>query len=163
VTTPTQRSHLHSLMGYLLYHRAQVHYPTGDVRTETIHALATMDELEQRVGRPGGLTIDCSQSVTMLCHVAGLSDPNGHGYRDDGYTGTLLAHLPHYTNPKAAMVGALVVFGPGTGKHVAMVYTPGSNPVCWSHGQESDPKLYPLSALRAALPAPVTFLSIAGL
>ena len=151
-------------MDYLLAHRGQVHYPPHDVRTETIHHVRSLADVHELVNRTQGLTIDCSQAVTMLLLSVGCKNPNGAN--TDGYTGTLLANLKHYSDGRRAMVGALVVFGPGTGHHVAMVHTPDpvhGNPLLWSQGQESDPRLIYLSQEQAFQPWPHTFLSIAKL
>lgn len=162
-TTAKQRRELATAMDFLVAHEPHVHYPPGDRRTGSVYAIKTLQTLERRVLAPQGLTLDCSQSVELLCHVAGLQDPNGLGYRSDGYTGTLLDHLPHYRGPKGASVGALVVFGPGTGEHVCMVRHPGEDPILFSHGQERGPVYIRLSVERRYHRAPVTFLSIAGL
>ena len=79
--------------------------------------------------------------------------------------GTMLAHLPHYSDARAALTGALAVFGPGTGDHVAMVHTPDpqvGNPLLGSHGRPGF-DLVRLHDLAAALRPPVTMLSIAAL
>src|SRR5205807_987286 len=74
---------------------------------------------------------------------SGLHDPNGpkFNYNGFGYTGTLLdGPCPHYFEPGRAKVGALVVFGPGTGEHAAMVLEPDPrNPLLFSHGGERGP------------------------
>jgi len=75
----------------------------------------------------------------------------------------MLQHLPHYFNPRNADVGALVVFGPGTGHHVCQVHEPGADPWLFSHGQESDPCFIRLSEMRAGQPSPATFLAISKL
>lgn len=147
-------------MAYLLDHEADIHY--AQVRPmRTVH-LSESQAVHSLQHGPG-LTMDCSESVTCLCKWAGLHDPNGLGYSGRGYTGTLLDHLPHYSKPAGAEVGALVVFGPGTGDHVAMVMEPGTDPVLWSHGEEHGPRRVPLSIERAVHRPPVTFLSIASL
>jgi hypothetical protein len=165
VATAAQRSHLHALMDLLLRHEPQVHYPPHDVRgpadARTFHL--SEQELEHVLASGGGVTMDCSEAVTELCRWAGLRDPNGLGYRYAGYTGTLLAHLPHYADPRAAYVGAIVVFGPGSGQHAAMVYERGADPLLWSHGCEGGPLLVRLSEERRLHSPPVTFLSIAQL
>lgn len=162
-TSPMQRERLAQAMDYLYAHAGKVHYPSHDVRTEQIHGIASMAELRDAVQGPHGLTMDCSQSVELLCHVAGISDPDGYDYRKDGYTGTLLATLPHYHTPGGANVGAIVIFGPGTGEHAAMVRHPGHDPILFSHGQEAGPFYLPLSQERVFHSPPVTFLSIADL
>lgn len=121
------------------------------------------EQMDELVTTGRGVTMDCSEAVTCLCKWAGLHDPNGNGYNGQGYTGTLLAHLPHYSDPAAAMVGALVVFGPGTGEHVVMVMEPGADPLLFSHGSEAGPVPIRLSAERRGHHPPVTFLSIAHL
>jgi len=168
MTTPAQRSKLHAAMLWTLAHAAQIHYPPNDVRHNNHVAgpISNLAQLQQAVLAPAALTIDCSQGVTVLCHAAGLTDPNGLGYSYDGYTGTLLEHLPHYSNPADAYVGAIVVFGPGTGEHAAMVLTPDpvhGNPLLWSHGDEAGPGKTLLHTEASFHAPPVTMLSIAGL
>lgn len=111
----------------------------------------------------GSITMDCSESVTLMARLAGLADPNGNGYNGLGFTGTMLAHLPHYADPKAADVGALCVYGPDNGDHVTMVKEPGPDPLMFSHGKPGDPELVRFSVVKAALRPPQTFLSIARL
>ncbi len=143
-------------MGYLLAHKAQVHYPPHDVRTRRASEIQTETELRHAV-TTGSFMFDCSQTVEILCVVAGLHWPRS---MVNGYTGTMLAGLPHYTRPQNAMVGALCVVGPGTGEHVWMVTTPGEDPLLWGNGSESGP-----SELRWSQEPrrPRTFLSIAAL
>jgi hypothetical protein len=148
-------------MDYAVTHRGQIHYPPGDRRIETVHTIRSVADIHARVMRPHGWTVDCSQFAIALLLAVGLHVPE-----PDGYTGTLLDHLPRYTDPRKAMTGALAVFGPGTGHHVAMVHTPdphGGNPLLCSQGQEADPRLIHLSLEAAWQPHPVTMLSIAHL
>lgn len=160
MATPAQRQHLGALMRYLLTKEPLIHYaqrrPMGTIHYSESQVVRLLDH-------GGGITMDCSEAVTCLCKWAGLRDPNGFGYNGYGFTGTLLANLRHYTNPELAMVGALVVYGPGTGHHVSMVLTPGADPLLWSHGREAGPHKIRLSAQRLQQPGPVTFLSIARL
>ncbi len=109
------------------------------------------------------ITMDCSESCTLLCRLAGLADPNGLNYNGNGFTGTMLANLKHYSNPAAADVGALVVFGPGEGDHVCMVRKKGRDPLLFSHGTERGPFFVHFSDERKAHRPPVTFLSVAKL
>lgn len=162
-----QRQHLHALIELLHARRGQLDYPPHDVRgpadTRTFHlseqqALALLEH-------GGRLMADCSEMVTELLRWVGCGDPNGLHYRYAGYTGTMLAHLPQYTDARKAGLGALCVFGPGTGDHVSMVYEPdphGGNPLLASHGRPG----FDLIRLRdeaAWHRPPVTFLSIAHL
>ena len=93
---------------------------------------------------------DCSGSTTGCFYAAGLPDPNGRDYDGSGFTGTLRARLPELAGVEACKTGDFIVYGHGTGSHVVMVYEPGRDPLCFSHGQESGPKLYRHSAENAA-------------
>jgi hypothetical protein len=126
-----------STMHRLVTQSARVHYPLHDVRTRTIFGIATLVQLEQELAA-NRLTIDCSQAVTLIAHVAGAKDPNGGGFRADGFTGTLLRGCAEISRSQARS-GDLCVFGPGTGHHVVMVIQPGPDPLLFSHGQENDP------------------------
>lgn len=165
MATEAQRAHLHVLMTRLVAYEHAVHYPPHDIRgpadARTFHL--SEQELEHVLRAGGGVTMDCSEAVTELCKWAGLRDPNGLAYRYAGYTGTLLAHLPHFSDPADAYTGGLVVYGPGTGDHVSMVYDRGRDPLLWSHGREGGPELIHLSQQRVRHRAPVTFLSVAHL
>jgi hypothetical protein len=145
------------LMRLLLAEAPRVHYPPGDRRTMTICGIATRAQLADALD--DGLTVDCSQAVTLIAHVAGAQDPNGAGYAADGYTGTLLRgsdHIPH----ESAKCGDLRVFGGGTGHHVAMVMAPGSDPLLFSHGAERGPVAILESAETRSQPAGGTFLRL---
>lgn len=111
-------------------HQPSIHYSEGADRSEWLN-------------RPPGtlpMTTDCSGFVTACYKWSGLPDPNGLGYRELGYTGTLLQRAKVITDRlDTAKPGDLIVYGPGTGAHVVMVVQAGSNPLCVSHGQEGDP------------------------
>ena len=153
------------LMDLLLHYEPQVNYPLHDIRGPKDAATfrLTESQLITKLHNNGHIMFDCSQAVTQICRWAGLDDPNGLGYRWPGYTGTLLAHLRHYSKPEGAAVGALVVYGPSTGEHVSMVYEPGADPLLWSHGFDGGPVLIRLSKQRAMHRPPVTFLNISRL
>jgi hypothetical protein len=144
------------MMGYLLARKGQVHYPRNDVRTHRASEIQNESELRESV-IAGHFVYDCSQTVEILCVCAGLHWPRA---MVNGYTGTMLAHLPHYSNPAAAGLGALCVVGPGTGEHVWMVAAHGTDPLLWGNGSESGPDeiRYSQESRR-----PRTFLSIAHL
>ena len=63
----------------------------------------------------------------------------------------------------SAAIGALVVFGPGTGEHVCQVRHPGKNPTLYGHGADRSSHFVSLSVESTYHDAPVRFLSIAGL
>ena len=165
MTTKAERQHLHELMQLLVDHEPQVHYPRHDVRGPDDAATFKLTEaqLRAKLKAGGSIMFDCSQAVTQLCKWTGLDDPNGLGYKWPGYTGTLLQHLAHYSDPAGAGIGAIVVYGPGTGEHASMVFEHGSDPLLWSHGFEGGPQLIRLSAQRRYHRAPVTFLNVSRL
>ena len=164
-----ERHRLHGLMNLLVMHRHQLDYPLDDVRGAKDAATFALDH-DQAVAhlKAGGrLMFDCSGAITCVYKwTPPLHDPNGLGYQHEGYTGTMLAHLPHYSDGKRARVGAIVIFGPATGVHGAMVLEPDpthGDPVLFSHGAEQATGPIRLSVLRKGLPSPVTFLNVAGL
>lgn len=160
VATTAQRDHLQAAMHFLLAHTALIHY--AQVRPmRTAHLYEQQAATLFRQGH--GLTMDCSESCTLLCRWAGLQDPNGLGYDGSGFTGTMLGHLTHYTDPEGAGVGALCVYGPGSGEHVAMVLKPGPDPLMFSHGSESGPLTVRWSVEKVAHKPPATFLDVSAL
>lgn len=161
MATTAQRAHLHALMLWTVAHEPRIHY--AQVRPMRTRGLAEQQIADRFADAEGTLTLDCSEAVTLLCRLAGLRDPNGRGYDGSGYTGTLLEHLPHYTQATRADTGALVVYGPGSGDHVSMVCEPGRDPLLWSHGSDRGPVLVRLSEQRREHRPPVVFLSIARL
>lgn len=165
MATKPQRAHLAALMDWLVEHEPLIHYPPHDVRgkLDAVTFLLLEQQIANRFGRRDGIQGDCSQTVQHICHMAGLADPCGHDYARAGFTGDLLAHLPHYDSSRAAEVGAIVVFGPGTGDHAVMVRKPGRDPIVFSHGQEAGPIFTTLSVQAAAHRAPTRFLSVAHL
>jgi hypothetical protein len=156
---------MHDLMTLLLEHEPQVNYPLHDIRGPKDAATFRLTEagLRSKLKLGGHIMFDCSQAVTQICKWAGLDDPNGLKYAWPGYTGTLLAHLRHYNDPKGAAIGAIVVYGPATGEHASMVYEPGPDPLLWSHGFDGGPVLIRFSRQRAMHRAPATFLNISRL
>lgn len=161
MATSVQRLQLARLMDLLVREKVRVHYRQARrMQTRRIHSLHL---LQQTLYDANGITMDCSESVTMLCHIVGLDDPNGFDYDGHGFTGTLLHHLPHYTDPRKAKVGALVVFGPGSGDHVCMVRRSGADPTLFSHGSERGPIWIKLSDEKRFQRPPTVFLSIAKL
>ena len=114
-------------------HTADIHYTETAARDDWL-----------RTSPVGKLPLwtDCSGFATFCYRQAGLSDPNGLGYKTLGYTGTLLDYAAHHgqiLGVEHARPGDLIVYGPGTGEHVAVVVKAGSDPLTVSHGQESEP------------------------
>jgi cell wall-associated NlpC family hydrolase len=90
------------------------------------------------------LATDCSGFATLCYYLAGAPDPNGLGYIGQGYTGSLLRHLPHVA-PGRARPGDIVVWGAYPGHHCAVVLEAGEDPLLASHGSERGPVELPLS------------------
>lgn len=85
------------------------------------------------------VTADCSASCTFWYWLTGRKDPNGLQFDHQGYTGTLLSHNQHIPIEKVQR-NDLVVYGPGTGWHVAIVVeVHGKDILTVSFGQQGDP------------------------
>jgi len=163
--TRADRQRIHDIAHTLIAHVAQLDYPRDDVRgaADSETWKLTLAQAEARLKRGDHLCFDCSQSVTQIFKWAGVKDPNGLAYRYAGYTGTMIAHLPHYSDARDARTGALVVFGPGTGEHVAMVLEPDphhGNPLLFSHGATHLAGPIRFSVERRYHHQPATFLSV---
>ena len=107
------------------------------------HAHFTYSEGPERmeaVHKPYQLPIisDCSSWVTSCYSWAGAPDPNGMNYNGTGYTGTLLNHGIQIPLSQV-QPGDVIVYGPGTGLHTAIVVEPGADPLTVSMGQNGDP------------------------
>ncbi len=140
MATALQRQHIKGLLLWFIQNEPLLGYSQGPRRMELTRL--TEQEIAGTFKRGGKFFADCSGFATAVCKLAGLADPNGLGYNGSGFTGTLLKNLPHYTDPAAANVGALVVYShPGipSGDHVATVLGPGADPWLCSHGQEKGP------------------------
>jgi hypothetical protein len=131
------RARCAELAQLLIANEPKIHYPLHDKRTMTIHQIDTMPKLHT-VMDPGKLSLDCSQTVTLVAHLAGAKDPNGADFTADGFTGTLVGHCA-VIPLEQVKPGDLVVYGPGTGEHVCMVIEPGLDPLLLSHGQDKGP------------------------
>lgn len=159
MATTAQRNHLHALAYSLQPFAAQLDYPPGDQRTTRDGQWWAMSEqTAEHVLKGGGrLQADCSEFCAWLLKCAGLWHWNG-----PGYTGSHLDTItPHYTDGAEALLGALVVFGGGTGHHEAMVmaHDPKGDPLCVSHGRPGLDFLR-VSQIAAYQPPGVTYLSI---
>ena len=147
----------------------RIHYK--ELRPMRTKRIIGIGELVAALDAPGGVAMDCSESVTLLLKLAGCGDPSGFGFNGAGDTQTMLDNqrLSHYTIPARADIGALLVLGPSgdlSEQHVCMVRRPGPNPLLFSHGGPdfNDPPHYVrLSDEAAAHKPPATFLNVASL
>jgi hypothetical protein len=81
-------------------------------------------------------TTDCSGFVTLMASWSGNPDPNGNSFDGQGYTGTMLDHLPHIPL-RETWRGDLAVSGAYPGVHVVALLVGGSresNPPVVSQG-----------------------------
>ena len=90
---------------------------------------------------------DCSAWATCCYKWAGAPDPSGLNF-EGGYTGTLLGHDEHvaqlwnhnqHLDIADVQPADLVIYGPGTGWHVAIVIEVSQDSLTVSMGQQGDP------------------------
>jgi hypothetical protein len=93
---------------------------------------------------------DCSSGVTALYSWGGAKDPNELGFGGDPWTGTLVAR-GRLISASSARSCDVVIFGPDTGWHAALVLEVTPDPVLWSMGEEGDPRIYRASVVAAAV------------
>jgi hypothetical protein len=154
-------------MDFFHAHASHLLYPSGDVRTARDNECWHWSEqtTEHVLNSGGYWQGDCSEFCPTILRFAGLWKWSTPGATSSHVSGM----FPIYENPKAAGVGALVVFGPGGGHHEAIVHTPdprNGNPLLASHGSPGYHlvRLRDLAASQAASGHPgVRFLSIAHL
>jgi hypothetical protein len=104
------------------------------------------------------LNTDCSGFSTLCYAWAGAPDPNGGNFTGTMFTGTLLQNMKRIP-PAAVQPGDLVVWGAGTGHHVALVLEAGPDPLLCSHGQEKGPFAIRFSVESKFQPHEVSWLS----
>jgi hypothetical protein len=164
---PQDRLNLHATMQLLLEHEPLVDYPFHDVRGPLDAATWALSaaQMKQRLAKGQHLQMDCSAGVACVYKWSGMQNPSGkYAVGWPGTTGTLLEARPHYSDPTKARVGAIVIFGPGTGEHAALVMDDAGSrdPWLWSHGFNGGPIRIRLSVERKFHNQPVTFLNVSG-
>jgi len=93
------------------------------------------------------INTDCSGSCTLWAFLANGNDPNGLNFDHEGYTGTFLSHEQHLAlwvknaqGVEQVQPGDYVVYGPGTGEHVAIIVSVNGNDILTvSHGEQGGP------------------------
>ena len=167
MATTAQREHVVKVLDELYVYRARLLYPAGDQRTNRDGVSWRLSESQCFALLKGGgyAQWDCSEFCPWVLKCAWL-----WRWLQPGYTGSHLELLPiHYHDARGAEPGALVIFGPGTGHHEAIVHTADpvhGNPILHSHGRPGDDRvtLLDLAASQAAEGFPgYVFLSIAHL
>jgi hypothetical protein len=160
--TQTQRNHMVRLAQLLNKYAPDVDYAqVRPMRTRTLTQSRLTTDLEHVIP----VTMDCSESCTLISRLAGLRDPNGLQYDGEGYTGDMLSHLPHFTDANELHMGTFIVFGAFPGEHVVMVTTPATdNPEVYSHGSHANHAIWDLATERSYhVGQPLTFLAIEDL
>ncbi len=166
--TAADRKRLHTIMNVLIKHAAQLDYPNKDVRTKLDAETFAMTWTEAQAHLKAGkrLMFDCSGAIECIFKWGKVKDPSGYSFKVQGYTGSMLAHLPHYADGKRARVGAIVIFGPATGEHGAVVLEAdkaGGDPLLFSHGFRGATGPIKLHREARFHDPPVTFLDVSGL
>lgn len=156
--TSEQRQEMGRIMDLLVRYEPKVHY--AQIRPMPTRTIKNVKHLESLLKSPAGIKMDCSESVTLICRLAGLKDPNGRNYDGYGNTETLYANLPHYYNGANASCGALFDLHI---EHVCMVRKHSVDPVLFSHGQEVGPIWIRASIEKQYHRPPYTYLNISGL
>lgn len=87
---------------------------------------------------------DCSTFVTWCYWMAGAPDPNQANYDGWGFTGSLLQHGQHIGLAQV-IPGDVIVYGPGSGWHTAVIVEGGADPMTISMGEQGDPSLVRVS------------------
>lgn len=170
MVTQTQRDELAVVLDCLHDHREKTHYPpviNGVIRRQLAVSelgIKSLADLIKILDSEDGLVVDCSQMVIVSLAAVGIHVPH-----PDGFTGTLLSDLkPHYTDARGAYIGAVAIYGEGTGHHATITRHRDihqGNPVQFSHGGNGAFASRYISLLTEAAnqPHPVTMLSIANL
>lgn len=145
--TPTTRERIVTWARWGVTNEPRIHY-TEDKRRD--------DWLITSPHQTLPLSTDCSGFATLCYCLAGAPDPNGLAYKTLGYTGTMLDHGRQVERPQP---GDLVVYGGGTGHHVAVVVEAGADPLTVSHGQEAGPLYIRVSEEAKYQPAGIRYLT----
>lgn len=171
MATTAQRKHVRTVLDFFHAHAGYLLYPPNDVRTAFDNECWSWSEhtTETMLAQGHYWQGDCSEFVAYVWKCVGLWRWPGPGYTGSDLQIWAANHWPTYTNAKLAYPGAGVIFGPGTGHHMAIVHTAdhkNGNPLLDSHGRPGldRVRLKDLQAEQTASGHPgVRFLSIAHL
>jgi hypothetical protein len=138
--TDTERDRVVAEAEWLRSHGNQIGYD----QNRPFH-LYGRTEIQGRFDVGEGISGDCFWYVCQCFYLAGLKDPGGNSFNGLGNTETVLQTLrSQYTDPAAALPGALVVFGadlPLGDQHVCLVVEAGEDPILDSHGAPNVKRL----------------------
>ncbi len=147
---------------FLNQHKAQLGYSEGADRMEGERM--TWAQLQSLLEGHGEFEGDCSSTVTEILRWAGYADPNGQGYDGEGYTGTIMDHLPEIPQAQIAL-GSIGIYGKAPGVHAIMALEgyKGDATSIWSHGAPQG-AISTLGYLNSGfVGVPLTWYSIDGL
>jgi len=134
-----RRLHVVGAAHFVVHYKRYFEYSEGDDRMDYLTKNAKPFQIDPTIHT------DCSGSFRLLYFWAGAPDPFGSDYKDpEGYTGTIIER-GHEISRSEARGGDAVVFGPGTGEHVATIIEGGANPVTMSFG-DNPPGFYTVDA-----------------
>lgn len=160
---PEQRRLLATYMDLLVRRRDKVGY--RQLRPMATHAIDNWGRLFGLLEH--GFAVDCSESIVLAYHMAGLKSPCGPtlGYGGYGNTQSFLK-LPRFEDAADAETGTIVVFNadrPLDQQHAAMVRTPGKDPRLFTQGNPTDPRFLRLSQLQPGFPGKTVFCAVHNL
>jgi hypothetical protein len=161
-TVATPQQHILSECQFLNKYASQLGYSEGGNRMEG--EKMTWAQLQSLLEGHGEFEGDCSSTVTEILRWAGYADPNGQGYDGEGYTGTIMDHLPEIPQAQIAL-GSIGIYGKAPGVHAIMALEAykGDATSIWSHGAPQG-AISTLGYLNSGfVGVPLTWYSIDGL
>jgi hypothetical protein len=159
-----QRKQIQKVQALLVAHKAQIGYT--QLRPMGTRNVSTLTGLMRKIS--AGFSMDCSESLVLICHIAGVKSPTGSWSL--GNTDTMLNHLTkHYFDARFALPGAIAIFNsdrPLPQQHAAQVHQKDplhGDPIMFTHGSAEDPSFLKLSWLQPGFSGRTTWLSVARL
>lgn len=164
MTTLTELQRDHAIGLCKVLNQYAINAPYVELRPMQTRYL-TEPELIERLKNGTMPGFDCSESCTLVPRLSGWKDPNGLRFDGYGWTGTMLSHLPHFTDWNEVHKGTLIVFGSYPGTHVVMCIEPnGDNPLVYSHGSHAAHAIWDMNTERQYHTGePITLLAVEGL
>jgi hypothetical protein len=137
--TPHQRDHAAAVMREMQRFARQLGYPPGDQRTarDAYSWHLTETEMFTLLKHGGTVQLDCSEYVPWIWKCVGAWRWNQPGWTGSDLELWAAMRWQIYTDARQADVAAGVIFGSGSGHHMAVVLEPDpvhGNPLLSSHG-----------------------------